>query len=76
MPLALDISHRILQVLADLRRTDERMSYLRPDSKAQVTIEYADDDSPQRIDTIVVSTQHDAFADDEEMLAQIKKGHH
>ena len=73
MPLALDISHRILKVLADLRRTDERMSYLRPDSKAQVTIEYADDDSPQRIDTIVVSTQHDAFAEDQEMLAQIKK---
>ena len=73
MPLALDISHRILQVLADLRRTDERMSYLRPDSKAQVTIEYADDDTPQRIDTIVVSTQHDAFAEDDKMLAQIKK---
>jgi S-adenosylmethionine synthetase len=73
MPLALDISHRILTVLADLRRTDERMAYLRPDSKAQVTIEYADDDSPQRIDTIVVSTQHDPFGEDEAMLATIKK---
>jgi S-adenosylmethionine synthetase len=73
MPLALDISHRILTVLADLRRTDERMNYLRPDSKAQVTIEYADDDTPQRIDTIVVSTQHDAFDEDEAMLARIKK---
>lgn len=73
MPLALDISHRILTVLADLRRTDERMNYLRPDSKAQVTIEYADDDTPQRIDTIVVSTQHDAFDEDEVMLARIKK---
>jgi len=73
MPLALDISHRILTVLADLRRTDERMNYLRPDSKAQVTIEYADDDTPQRIDTIVVSTQHDSFDEDEAMLARIKK---
>ena len=73
MPLALDISHRILTVLADLRRTDERMAYLRPDSKAQVTIEYADDDTPQRIDTIVVSTQHDPFGEDQAMLATIKK---
>lgn len=73
MPLALDISHRILTVLADLRRTDERMNYLRPDSKAQVTIEYDDDDTPQRIDTIVVSTQHDAFDEDDAMLARIKK---
>lgn len=73
MPLALDISHRILSVLADLRRTDERMGYLRPDSKAQVTIEYADDGTPQRIDTIVVSTQHDPFGEDEAMLSTIKK---
>jgi len=73
MPLALDISHRILTVLADLRRTDERMAYLRPDSKAQVTIEYADNGTPQRIDTIVVSTQHDPFGEDEAMLATIKK---
>ncbi len=74
MPLALDISHKILQNLADLRRENQEIQYLRPDAKAQVTIEYADDNIPQRIDTIVVSTQHDAFdADDEKMLATIKK---
>ncbi len=73
MPLALDISHKILQVLADLRREGTRISYLRPDAKSQVTIEYSDDNVPQRIDTIVVSTQHDDFAEDEIMLAQIKK---
>ncbi|MFS4469712.1 methionine adenosyltransferase [Maribacter sp. 2210JD10-5] len=73
MPLALDISHRILQVLADLRREEKEITYLRPDAKAQVTIEYSDDNQPIRIDTIVVSTQHDAFdADDEKMLAKIK----
>lgn len=72
MPLALDISHKILQVLADLRKDGTRISYLRPDAKAQVTIEYSDDNVPQRIDTIVVSTQHDEFAPDEAMLAQIK----
>ncbi|MFS4456545.1 methionine adenosyltransferase [Maribacter sp. 2304DJ31-5] len=73
MPLALDISHRILQVLADLRREGKEIDYLRPDAKAQVTIEYSDDNIPQRIDTIVVSTQHDAFdADDEKMLGKIK----
>lgn len=73
MPLALDISHKILQVLADLRRENKRITYLRPDAKAQVTIEYSDDNVPQRIDTIVVSTQHDEFAEDEVMLAQIKE---
>lgn len=74
MPLALDISHRLLYVLAELRREGKQISYLRPDAKAQVTIEYSDDNIPQRIDTIVVSTQHDAFdADDEKMLAKIKK---
>lgn len=72
MPLALDISHKILQVLANLRKEGTRISYLRPDAKAQVTIEYSDDNVPQRIDTIVVSTQHDEFAPDEAMLAQIK----
>lgn len=72
MPLALDISHKILQVLANLRKEGTRISYLRPDAKAQVTIEYSDDNVPQRIDTIVVSTQHDEFASDETMLAQIK----
>jgi len=73
MPLALDISHKILQVLAELRRNGDEISYLRPDAKAQVTIEYSDDNVPQRIDTIVISTQHDAFdTDDAKMLAVIK----
>ncbi|MEM9687348.1 MAG: methionine adenosyltransferase [Bacteroidota bacterium] len=71
MPLALDISHKILQVLAELRKQDI-ISYLRPDAKAQVTIEYSDDSIPQRIDTIVISTQHDPFDEDEEMLKRIK----
>ena len=74
MPLALDISHKILQVLADLRRENNEITYLRPDAKSQVTIEYSDDNTPQRIDAIVVSTQHDEFdADDDKMLAKIKK---
>lgn len=74
MPLALDISHKILQELAKVRREGSAISYLRPDAKSQVTIEYSDDNVPQRIDTIVVSTQHDPFlADDDAMLAQIKK---
>ncbi|KPM47201.1 methionine adenosyltransferase [Jiulongibacter sediminis] len=72
MPLALDLSHKILQELADVRRENKRIKYLRPDAKAQVTIEYSDSNKPQRIDTIVVSTQHDDFAEDEEMLAKIK----
>ncbi|MEM9361121.1 MAG: methionine adenosyltransferase [Bacteroidota bacterium] len=73
MPLALDISHKILQVLADIRKDSKEISYLRPDAKAQVTIEYSDDNVPQRIDTIVVSTQHDDFDEDEKMLSQIKR---
>ncbi|WP_298892326.1 methionine adenosyltransferase [uncultured Psychroserpens sp.] len=73
MPLALDLSHRILKELADLRRENKDITYLRPDSKSQVTIEYSDDNVPQRIDAIVVSTQHDDFANDEEMLAKIRK---
>ena len=72
MPLALDLSHKILQVLADIRKGGEEMTYLRPDSKSQVTIEYSDDNTPLRIDSIVVSTQHDDFDEDETMLAQIK----
>lgn len=73
MPLALDISHRILRVLADLRREGSQITYLRPDAKSQVTIEYSNDNVPQRIDTIVVSTQHDPFdSDDDKMLAKIK----
>jgi len=73
MPLALDISHKILEVLAGLRREGTRIPYLRPDAKAQVTIEYSDDNVPQRIDTIVVSTQHDEFDSDEAMLTKIKE---
>lgn len=74
MPLAQDISHKILQELALFRRANDSITYLRPDAKAQVTIEYSDDNIPQRIDTIVVSTQHDLFLeDDDAMLAQIKK---
>jgi S-adenosylmethionine synthetase len=72
MPLALDISHKILQELAKLRRENNEITYLRPDAKAQVTIEYSDDNVPQRIDTIVVSTQHDDFDTDDAMLAKIK----
>ncbi|MDP5157214.1 MAG: methionine adenosyltransferase [Flaviramulus sp.] len=73
MPLALDLSHRILKELAELRRENKEINYLRPDSKSQVTIEYSDDNIPQRIDAIVVSTQHDDFADDETMLLKIRK---
>ncbi|MEM1220569.1 MAG: methionine adenosyltransferase [Bacteroidota bacterium] len=73
MPLALDLSHKILQELADIRKEGKIMTYLRPDSKSQVTIEYSDDNVPQRIDSIVVSTQHDDFADDETMLAKIRE---
>jgi S-adenosylmethionine synthetase len=73
MPLALDLSHRFLQVLADIRKEGKQMKYLRPDSKSQVTIEYSDDNIPQRIDTIVVSTQHDDFdSDEQKMLEAIK----
>ncbi len=74
MPLALDISHKILQELAALRRECKEITYLRPDAKAQVTIEYSDDNIPQRIDAIVISTQHDPFNEnDKKMLDQIKK---
>ena len=73
MPLALDISHKILEELAAIRRGGTEMTYLRPDSKSQVTLEYNDDNTPNRIDTIVVSTQHDDFAEESVMLAQIKQ---
>ena len=73
MPLALDLSHRILKELADLRREQKDITYLRPDSKSQVTIEYSDDNIPQRIDSIVISTQHDDFDNDEAMLLKIRK---
>ena len=73
MPLALDISHRIMIELAKLRRENKDITYLRPDAKAQVTIEYSDDNVPQKIVAIVVSTQHDEFDEDEKMLAKIKE---
>ncbi len=73
MPLALDISHKILIELAALRREEDEVKYLRPDSKSQVTIEYSDDNVPQKIVAIVVSTQHDEFDEDEPMLKKIKK---
>ena len=85
MPLSLDLAHKLLMVLADIRREGKVMTYLRPDSKSQVTIEYDDNRRPVRIDTIVVSTQHDEFIQpendtkeaqdkaDEAMLAQIRK---
>jgi len=73
MPLALDLSHLILRELADLRRENKDITYLRPDAKSQVTIEYSDDNVPQRIDTIVLSTQHDEFDKDEVMLSKIKE---
>ena len=73
MPLALDLSHKLLIELAALRREGKEISYLRPDAKSQVTIEYSDDHKPVRIDAIVISTQHDDFADEKAMQEQIKK---
>ena len=73
MPLALDLSHKILTELAAIRKQGKKMKYLRPDSKSQVTIEYSDDNKPIRIDSIVVSTQHDDFDKDTKMLAKIKE---
>ena len=73
MPLSLDLAHLLMITLAEIRKEGKEMTYLRPDSKSQVTVEYADDGQPIRIDTIVVSTQHDDFGpNDEQMLAQIK----
>ena len=73
MPLALALSHLILKELAAIRRENKEISYLRPDAKSQVTIEYSDDNVPQRIEAIVVSTQHDDFDEDEAMLAKIRR---
>ena len=85
MPATLDLAHLIMRVLADIRKEGKEMTYLRPDSKSQVTIEYSDEGVPQRIDTLVVSTQHDDFVKptddtpeaqrkaDEQMLATIRK---
>ena len=73
MPLALALSHTILQELAALRREGQAIPYLRPDAKSQVTIEYSDDHVPQNITTIVVSTQHDDFGTEAEMGAKIRE---
>ena len=72
MPLALDLSHALLIELANLRRENSEIKYLRPDAKSQVTLEYSDDNKPQRIDAIVISTQHDDFDEESAMLAKIK----
>ncbi len=73
IPVTLDLAHLLMKTLADIRREGKVMTYLRPDSKSQVTVEYSNDGVPQRIDTIVVSTQHDEFDADEPMLAKIKE---
>ncbi|MEY3499811.1 MAG: hypothetical protein RL308_1480 [Bacteroidota bacterium] len=72
MPLALDLSHKLLQELAVLRRENSEIKYLRPDAKSQVTLEYSDENKPVRIDAIVISTQHDDFDEEATMLAKIK----
>ena len=72
MPVSLDLAHLLMRTLAAIRKEGRQMTYLRPDAKSQVTVEYSDEGIPQRIDTIVVSTQHDEFADDETMLQRIK----
>ncbi len=73
MPLPLDIAHQLLIELAELRRENKKIKYLRPDSKSQVTIEYSDDNTPIRIDSIVVSTQHDDFDSEKKMQKQIEE---
>ena len=72
MPISLDLSHKILLELAELRRENDQIKYLRPDSKSQITIEYSKKNKPQRITSIVISTQHDDFAEEKEMLQKIK----
>ena len=72
MPVSLDLAHLIMRTLSDIRHEGKQMTYLRPDAKSQVTVEYSDEGVPQRIDTIVVSTQHDEFDTDEAMLSRIK----
>ena len=73
MPVSLDIAHLLMTTLAEIRKERKLMTYLRPDSKSQVTVQYSDEGIPERIDTIVVSTQHDEFADDDTMLAKIRE---
>ena len=72
MPVSLDLAHLIMRTLADIRKEGKEMTYLRPDAKSQVTVQYSDEGIPERIDTIVVSTQHDEFDTDERMLTRIK----
>ena len=72
MPVSLDLAHLIVRTLAEIRKEGKEMTYLRPDAKSQVTVQYSDEGIPERIDTIVVSTQHDEFDEDEKMLARIK----
>ena len=72
MPVSLDLAHLIMRTLAEIRKEGKEMTYLRPDAKSQVTVQYSDEGIPERIDTIVVSTQHDEFDEDEKMLAKIK----
>jgi S-adenosylmethionine synthetase len=72
MPLALDLSHRILKTMADIRREDADINYLRPDAKSQVTLEYDDDNNPIAVNAVVISTQHDDFDEEAKMLAKIK----
>ena len=74
MPVSLDLAHLIMRTLADIRKEGQVMTYLRPDAKSQVTVQYSDEGIPERIDTIVVSTQHDEFdTDDERMLQKIRE---
>ena len=73
MPVSLDLAHLIMSTLAEIRKEGKSMTYLRPDSKSQVTVQYSDENVPERIDSIVVSTQHDEFADDDTMLAKIRE---
>ena len=73
MPLALDLSHALLRELADVRRENKEITYLRPDAKSQVTLEYSDDNKPVRVNTIVISTQHDDFDTEKKMLQKIKE---
>lgn len=73
MPLALDMAHTLVRELASIRKEGKKMKYLRPDAKSQVTLEYSDDNKPLRIDTIVLSTQHDDFGEDQEMAERISK---
>ncbi|MBO4606284.1 MAG: methionine adenosyltransferase [Prevotella sp.] len=73
MPVSLDLAHLIMSTLAEIRKEGQVMTYLRPDAKSQVTVEYSDDNIPQRIDTIVVSTQHDPFLDDDDEMLRIIK---